>query len=119
MFAPMDIEIWHNPRCGKSRRALQLLEERSVKPQVVEYLKNPPSEARIAEVLGLLGLPPLNLMRTQEELFGALGLSAKTPQDALIRALHTHPILIERPVVISGNRAVVARPPERIDELFT
>jgi len=112
-------EIWHNPRCSKSRQALALLEERGVHPHVVRYLDQPPSQKRLDEVLKLLDMEPLELMRTKEARFGELGLGdADIGRAALIRAMADNPILIERPVVIAGDRAVLARPPERTLELL-
>lgn len=110
------VEIWHNPRCSKSRQALALLEERGIEPRVVLYLEDPPTKARLEEVLGLLGLEPSDLVRRGEAVFGELGL-AERAREGLIDAMIEHPILIERPVVIAGGRAVVGRPPERVLEL--
>jgi len=114
-----DVEIWHNPRCSKSRAALELLMSRGVEPSVVLYLEEPPSAKRIDEVLGLLGLEPRELMRKGEAPYRELGLDAPgLDRAALVRALAEHPILIERPVVIANGRAVVARPPERAIEVL-
>lgn len=114
-----DIEIWHNSRCSKSREALRLLTDRGVEPKVVEYLKHPPSASRLEEVLRMLDLSPRDLMRTKEEPYRSLGLadSNKTKRE-LVEAMVAHPVLIERPVIIRGERAVVARPPERALEVL-
>jgi len=113
------IEIWHNPRCSKSRQALELLKQKGVEPKILLYLDTPPSAARIKEILGLLGIEPRELMRKQEPPYRELDLGnpARTPRE-LVAALNEHPILIERPIVIAGKRAVVARPPERALELL-
>ena len=113
------IEIWHNPRCSKSRQALELLKQKGVEPKILLYLDTPPSAARIKEILGLLAIEPRELMRKQEPPYRELDLGnpARTPRE-LVAALNEHPILIERPIVIAGKRAVVARPPERALELL-
>ena len=113
-----DVTIWTNPRCSKSRGAEALLAERGVTPQRVRYLDTPPSRAELERVLALLGTEdPRALTRTGEPLYVELGL-AEADRDALLDALAAHPQLIERPVVLRGDRAVVARPPERLLELL-
>ena len=106
------ITIWHNPRCSKSRTALALLEERGVEPMQVKYLETPPTDSEIRHVLGLLGVSAIDLMRRGEATFKELNLSSDTPEDELISAMTNHPILIERPVMISATKAVIGRPPE-------
>lgn len=113
-----DVTIWHNPRCSKSRAAMAFLEERGIEPHVVRYLETPPDEAELRRVLGLLGMKPRELMRTKEARYKELGLADVTDDDALIRAMVENPILIERPVVIQGDKAVVARPTEAIAEIL-
>jgi arsenate reductase (glutaredoxin) len=106
------VTLWHNPRCSKSRQALELLRERGLEPRVVEYLKDPPSAQELGRVLKLLGMEPRDLIRKKEPPYRELGLAdASMGRDALIAAMVEHPILIERPVVIAGSRAVLARPP--------
>lgn len=111
-------EIWHNPRCSKSRQTLALLEERGIHPQVVEYLKRPPSARRLDQVLKMLGREPRELMRTKEKVYAELGLAGVRARKALIAAMVAHPALIERPVVIVADRAAVGRPPEAVLELI-
>ena len=106
------ITIWHNPRCSKSRTALALLEEHGVEPTQVKYLETPPTENEIRHVLSLLGGSAIDLMRRGEATFKELNLSSDTPEDELISAMTNHPILIERPVIISATKAVIGRPPE-------
>ena len=106
------ITIWHNPRCSKSRTALALLEERGVKPTHVKYLETPPTESEIRHVLSLLGVPAIDLMRRGEATFKELNLSSDTSEDELVSAMTSHPILIERPVIISATQAIIGRPPE-------
>lgn len=113
-------EILHNPRCSKSREALRRLREAGVEPAITEYLAAPPSPARLREILALLGIDdPRAIMRTGEAVYRELGLAAVTDRDRLLAAIAEHPILLERPIVIRDEtRAVVGRPPERVDELI-
>lgn len=111
--------LYHNPRCSKSRGALELLRERGVDPDVVHYLETPPSVDELRALLGLLGMKPRDLLRTGEEEYATLGLADPSlDDDALLAAMHAHPRLIERPVFVHAGRAVVARPPERVLELL-
>ncbi len=113
------IEIWHNPRCSKSRQALKLLEERGFKPTVIRYLETPPTKERLLDVLKCLALEPREVMRSREVIYSTLSLGDDTlDENALIEAMAAHPILIERPVIIIGDRAVIGRPPERVLELL-
>jgi arsenate reductase len=115
----MDITIYHNPRCSKSRQTLQLLEERNIGPSVVEYLKTPPSAETLEQLLQMLNLEPRALMRTQEPEYKALGLDDPAlSRGQLIAAMVEHPKLIERPIVVAGNRAAIGRPPEKILEII-
>jgi arsenate reductase len=113
-------EILHNPRCSKSREALQRLRAAGVAPVIVEYLETPPDRARIEHILRLLGTDdPRAIMRTGETMYHELGLAAVTDRATLLDALQAHPILIERPIVIRDDRrAVVGRPPTQVDELL-
>ena len=111
----MKVRIFHNPRCGKSRQTLQLLQGRGIDPQVIEYLKTPPTENELEQILGQLGMEPRDLMRRGEKIYKERGLkdpglSAKD----LIRAMAADPILIERPIVFSGGKAALGRPPEAV-----
>jgi arsenate reductase len=113
-----DITIYHNPRCSKSREALALLQEQDVEPHVVEYLKENPTREDIERVMQQLGIRyPKSMMRTGEPAFKELALADAT-DDELIDAMVAHPILIERPIIIKGDRAVIGRPPERLLELL-
>ena len=105
--------VWANDRCSKSRGAEQLLAERGITPTVLHYLDTPPDRAELARVVDLLGGDPRVLVRSGEPAYAELGL-ADADDDALLDALATHPELLERPVVLRGDRAVVARPPERL-----
>lgn len=111
--------IYHNPRCSKSRQALGLLEERGIQPDVVLYLETPPSADELADILKKLGIGARELLRKGEEDYKALKLENPQLDEAeLIAAMVAHPKLIERPIVISGNRAVLGRPPENILQLL-
>lgn len=112
-----DVTIWANSRCSKSRGAEQLLAERGIEATVRRYLEDPPDRAELMRVVGLLGGDPRVLVRTGEPEFTELGL-AGADDDALIDALVAHPQLLERPVVIRGDRAVIARPPELLLDLL-
>jgi arsenate reductase len=114
-----DITIFHNPRCSKSRQTLALLEENGETPDVVLYLDTPPTETDLASLLGKLGMTPRELMRKGEDIYREKGLSDAGLSDAqLIAAMAAHPILIERPIVAVGERAVLGRPPENVLELL-
>lgn len=113
-----DVTIWHNPRCSKSRRTLALLEEAGITPLIRLYLKDAPGDAVLRQVHRLLGGPVLSMMRPGEPAFAQAGLSRDSPDNALFAAMVAHPILIERPVVIRGHRAIVARPPENVRTVF-
>ncbi len=111
----MPVKIYHNPRCSKSRATLDLLEARGVDPEIVEYLKTPPSAAEISRILAGLGLEPRGLMRRKETVYRELGLDAgDLGRDALIEAMAAHPVLIERPVVENAGRFALGRPPENV-----
>ncbi|MGK2942685.1 MAG: arsenate reductase (glutaredoxin) [Immundisolibacter sp.] len=115
----MSIRLYHNPRCSKSREALALLRERGVEPQIVEYLKEAPTTAELERLLKQLDLEPRQLMRRGEAVYKELDLDQPAlSRAALIDALATHPILIERPIAISGERAVIGRPPQKVLELL-
>lgn len=113
------ITIWHNPRCGTSRRVLEMLRAAGHAPQVVDYQKSPPTRSELEAVLRAAGLTPAGLLRRKEPLAAELGLlAADVGEQALIAALLTHLVLIERPVVIRGDRAVLCRPAERVLDLI-
>lgn len=112
------ITIWHNPRCSKSRQTLALLDATGAPLTVRRYLDDPPTSDELRAVLGALARPAIDLVRVGEAVFKNLGLGKTAPDDTLIAALAAHPILIERPVVIKGDRAVIARPPEAVKTLL-
>lgn len=107
--------IYHNPRCSKSRETLALLEQQGCDISVVEYLKNPPTAKEIGDILSKLGLSARELMRTKETEYQALGLAdTSLTEIQLIEAMVNTPKLIERPIVIANQRAVIGRPPENV-----
>jgi arsenate reductase len=110
--------IYHNPRCGKSRAALALLLEKGIEPAVVEYLKTPLSKEELRAILKLLRMKPEQIVRTGEELYKDKFQGKTLSDEQWLDALVANPILIERPIVVKGNRAVVGRPPERVLELL-
>ena len=112
------IDYWHNPRCSKSRGGLTLLQEQGQDVSVRLYLTDAPDLAQITAVWRALGSPPaIDMMRKGDSLFKELGLDATASDDALIRAMAAHPALIERPIAIRGDKAVIGRPTERLQEL--
>ncbi len=113
------LTVYHNPVCGKSRGALEILAERKVDADVIEYLKQPLDRAGLERILGLLGGPPAELVR-KDKRFKELGLDAGdyVTREQVVDVLLKHPELMERPVVIRGGRAVIARPSERVLELL-
>lgn len=113
------VKIFHNPRCSKSRQTMQLLESNGVNPEIIEYLKQPPSYQELSDTLDMLGLEPRALMRTREKAYRENRLdSPDLTRENLIRAMIQHPILIERPIVIHDGKAVIGRPPERVLDII-
>ena len=111
--------LLHNPRCSKSRGALDLLRERGIEPEILPYLEQPPSVEELRSLVRLLGVPARALLRTGEPEYAELGLSDATlDDDALLGAMHAHPRLIERPIFVHEGRAVIGRPPERVLDLL-
>ena len=111
----MTVTIWHNPRCSKSRQTLALLRERGVEPEIVEYLKTPPAAGELEAVLEKLGMEPRELMRRKEAAYREAGLDDPAlGRRALVEAMTANPVLIERPVVLAGDKAALGRPPENV-----
>jgi arsenate reductase len=115
----MNITIYHNPRCSKSRQTLALLEENGVSPNVVKYLETPLNVEDIRELIEKLGLEnPRDLMRKGEAIYKDLGLEDISEASALIQVMADNPKLIERPIVVCGDKAVLGRPPENVNKLL-
>ncbi|WP_242205956.1 MULTISPECIES: arsenate reductase (glutaredoxin) [unclassified Pseudomonas] len=114
-----DLTLYHNPRCSKSRGALELLEARGLTPNVVRYLETPLNAAQIKALLGKLGISARQLLRTGEDEYKMLQLADESLSEAqLIDAIAEHPKLMERPILEVGNKAVIGRPPENVLELL-
>src|SRR3989442_3937138 len=114
-----EVTVYFNPKCSKCRTAHSLLDEAGVDANYYRYLEQAPSRAEIERVMGLLGIDdPRQMMRTGEDVYKELNLKDAS-RDELIDAMAAHPILIERPIVIKGDKAVIARPPERALHLLT
>lgn len=111
----MTVTIYHNPRCSKSRQTLALLEEKGIEPIVREYLKNVPTATELNSLLEMLQMAPRDLMRKNETSYKEAGLNdERLSRAALIEGMIAHPKLIERPIVINGNKAAIGRPPENV-----
>jgi arsenate reductase len=107
----MPVRIYHNPRCNTSRKTLALLREKGVEPEIVEYLKTPYTAAQLKTLLGQLKMPAKALLRKKEAVEAGIDAS-KMSEEQLIAAMAKHPIIVERPIVVSGNKAALGRPPE-------
>lgn len=113
------VTIYHNPRCSKSRQTLALLEERGIEPVVIAYLESPPDAATLSGLLEKLGLDARGLMRKKEEPYKALHLDdPELSEGQLIQAMVEHPVLIERPIVVTAKGAALGRPPENVLEIL-
>jgi len=114
-----NITIWHNPRCSKSRQALALLDENGTQKEVVKYLEINPTKEEIKKVLAMLGFKSAReLMRTKEDIYKELNLKDETDEQKLIEAMAEYPKLIERPIIIKEDKAIIARPPELVNEFL-
>lgn len=114
-----DLTLYHNPRCSKSRGALELLEARGLAPTIVRYLETPPDAAQLRDLLSKLGISPRQLLRTGEDEYKALNLADPSlSDDQLIATMAANPKLIERPILVAGDKAVIGRPPEKILEIL-
>lgn len=115
----MTVTIYHNPRCSKSRQTLQLLTDHGIDPKIIEYLTNPPDKQELGHILNLLGMEPRELIRKQEKEYKVAKLdNPQLSRKDLISAMIQHPVLIERPIVIANNKAVIGRPPENVLEII-
>ncbi len=115
----MTVTIYHNPRCSKSRQTMALLEEKGIEPEVVLYLENPPSSAALKGLVKKLGLKSArDMMRVKEAPYMELDLANATAETALIDAMAENPVLIERPIVVNGDKAAIGRPPENVLDIL-
>lgn len=115
----MTLSLFHNPGCSKSREALALLQAQGLDPEVIDYLQTPPSLSQLQQLQGRLGLPARELLRSSEDAFSQLGLdNPLLTEDDLLAAIAAHPILLQRPIVVSGERALIARPPALLLEFL-
>ena len=112
------MKIYHNPRCSKSRQALQLCEKAGSEIEVIEYLKTPLDEVVLHDLLKKLSKKAHEIVRTKEEVYSQLNLSADSTEEEIIAAIIKYPVLLERPIVVKGDRAVIGRPPENIKMLI-
>lgn len=112
------MKIYHNPRCSKSRQTLQLIQEQGTEPEIVLYKQTPPSEEELAAVVAKTGLKPFDIVRKGEALYKAEYKGKDLSDQEWIAAMAAHPELIERPIVIQGDKAVLGRPPENVLTLF-
>lgn len=113
------IQIYHNPRCSKSRATLALLEENDVNPEIIYYLDNPPTAAELKSLLQKLGLGIRDILRRNEAQYEELGLGDDSLSEEIVFDLVvSHPVLIERPIVVRGERAILGRPPENVLQLL-
>jgi len=114
-----EVRIFYNPKCSKCRLTMDILDNKDIKTTVVEYLNTPPNSTELNEVLGLLGLEPRDLMRKHEAPYQENNLSnPDLTREQLIQAMIDHPILIERPIIINGNKATIGRPPEKVLDIL-
>ncbi len=114
-----ELTLYHNPRCSKSRGALELLEQRGLTPTIVRYLEAPPTATELKQILARLGIGPRQLLRSGEEDYKTLDLANPALTDAeIIDVMVAHPKLIERPILVVGDAAVVGRPPEKVLEIL-
>ncbi len=111
--------IYHNPRCKKSRETLQLIREKGIEPEIVEYLKEPPSPKELQSILKKLGTNAEDIVRKNEKEFKEHFKGKELTEEEWLEALNEHPKLIERPIVVEGDRAAIGRPPENVQELFS
>jgi arsenate reductase len=112
------ITIYHNPRCSKSRQTLALIQEKGVEPDIIEYLNTPPSEAELETILTMLGKEPAELMRTGEDEFKQYFKGRDLSRSEIISLMVQYPKVIERPIVVNGDRAAVGRPPESVLDIL-
>lgn len=112
------IRIYHNPRCRKSRETLEIIRKEGHDPEIIEYLKNPPTENELKNLLDKMNMKPEEIIRKGEEIFKSNYKGKKLSDEEWLKVLVNHPKLIERPIVVSGERVVLGRPPEKVREIL-
>lgn len=112
------LTIYHNPGCSKSRETLQLLLQNDKIPEIIEYLQTPPSKEELIQIIKMLGITPRDLLRTTEQAYIDAKLDDSVTNDLIIDAICKFPILLQRPIVISGKRAIIGRPPSLVLEII-
>ena len=116
----MSVTIYHNPKCSKSRQTLELLEEQGITPDIVEYLKSPPTLEQLKGILAQLGFVPRDLMRKKENIYTECELDNPSLTDVeLVNFMIKYPILIERPIILANGKAAIGRPPEQVLEILS
>jgi len=111
--------IYHNPSCSKSRETLQLLEQNNVTPEIIEYLEQPPTPVELTRIITLLGVSARDLMRTTEQVYQDAALDDDSlSEDEIIEAICEYPALLQRPIVVTGDRAIIGRPPVKVLDLI-
>ncbi len=118
-MTPMDVIIYHNPRCGTSRTVLGLIRNAGVEPHIIEYLRTPPARNLLRQIAARIGVPLRSLLRDKEAKFKELGLAdEKLPDDDLLDAIEAHPVLLERPIVVSPKGVRLCRPFDRVLDIL-
>lgn len=114
---PHEVTLYHNPQCSNSRGALALLREKGIEPHIIEYLKTPPNAEDLRNLLNLLEIPAHDLLRSKETEYKTLSLSPSSSDDEIVQAIAVHPVLLQRPIVVHGEKAIIARPPEKVNDI--
>lgn len=115
----MEVVIYHNPKCSKSRKTLELLRSRNIEPRIIEYLQSPLDREQLSGILRLLDLAPRGLMRTGEAEYRDSGLAnPEVSNDQLLQAMVEYPVLMQRPIVVCNGKAAIGRPPEQVLEIL-
>lgn len=112
------MKIYHNPRCSKSRETLEIIQKKGLEIEIIDYLVKPPTIKELEEIIALLKINPEDLVRKSEDIYKEKFKGKKITQQEWVKIMVEHPKLIERPIVISGNKAIIGRPPEKVIELF-
>ena len=110
--------IYYNPKCSKCRLTLELLNERNIRPEIIEYLNDIPSKYELQDIITRLGLSADQLLRKKEAAYNKSGLDKTSSKDEILNAMLKHPILIERPIVVHNGKAIIGRPPEKVLEIL-